>query len=83
MISNDYFLTSGGWYLTHGGRLTFTFGQERLFNPFPVYHLNSGVMSLMAIVMSASCLISADRFHPKSWWRDLIEGIVRAVGFQL
>jgi len=81
MISNDYFLTSGGWYLTHGGRLTFTFGQERLFNPFPVYHLNSGVMSLMAVVMSASCLISADRFHPKSWWRDLIDTSATAVHY--
>ncbi len=81
MISNDYFLTSGAWYLTHGGRLTFTFGEERLFNPFPVYHLNSGVMSLMAIVMSASCLISADRFHPKSWWRDLIDTRATAVHY--
>jgi acyl-CoA synthetase (AMP-forming)/AMP-acid ligase II len=81
MISNEYFLTSGGWYLTHGGRLTFTFGEERLFNPFPVYHLNSGVMSLMAIVMSASCLISADRFHPKSWWRDLIDTRATAVHY--
>jgi acyl-CoA synthetase (AMP-forming)/AMP-acid ligase II len=81
MISNDYFLTSGNWYLTHGGQLTFTFGEERLFNPFPVYHLNSGVMSLMAVVMSASCLISADRFHPKSWWRDLIDTNATAVHY--
>lgn len=73
MISNEYFLTSGSWYLSRGGRLAFTFGQERLFNPFPVFHMNSGVMSLMACTLSASCLISADRFHPKSWWRDLVE----------
>jgi crotonobetaine/carnitine-CoA ligase len=81
MISNDYFLTSGAWYLTHRGRLTFTFGEERLFNPFPVYHLNSGVMSLMATVMSASCLISADRFHPKSWWKDVVDTRATAVHY--
>jgi crotonobetaine/carnitine-CoA ligase len=72
LISNDYFLTSGSWYLGRGGRLAFTFGQERLFNPFPVFHMNAGVMSLMAVTLSASCLISADRFHPKSWWQDLV-----------
>jgi crotonobetaine/carnitine-CoA ligase len=73
IISNEYFLTSGSWYLACGGRLSFTFGEERLFNPFPVFHMNSGVLSLMACTLSASCLISADRFHPKSWWRDLVE----------
>ena len=72
MISNEYFLTSGSWYLTRGGRLSFTFGEERLFNPFPVFHMNSGVLSLMALTLSAGCLISADRFHPKSWWQDLV-----------
>lgn len=71
LISNAYFLTSGSWYLARGGRLAFEFGAERLFNPFPVFHMNCGVMSLMAVTLSASCLVLADRFHPKSWWRDL------------
>ncbi|MDB5393307.1 MAG: long-chain fatty acid--CoA ligase [Rhodospirillales bacterium] len=81
MISNDYFLTSGSWYVTRGGRLSFTFGQERLFNPFPVFHMNAGVMSLMAVTLTASCLISADRFHPKSWWRDLVDTGATAVHY--
>jgi crotonobetaine/carnitine-CoA ligase len=73
MISNDYFFTSGSWYLARGGRLAFDPGGERLFNPFPVFHMNCGVMSLMAVTLSASCLVLADRFHPKSWWRDLVQ----------
>jgi len=81
MISNDYFLNSGSWYLARGGRLSFTFGEERLFNPFPVFHMNSGVMSLMAVTLSAGCLISADRFHPKSWWRDLVDTRATAVHY--
>jgi crotonobetaine/carnitine-CoA ligase len=81
LISNEYFLTSGSWYLARGGRLSFTFGQERLFNPFPVFHMNSGVMSLMAVTLSASCLVSADRFHPKSWWRDLVATRATAVHY--
>ncbi len=81
LISNAYFLTSGSWYLARGGRLSFTFGQERLFNPFPVFHMNAGVMSLMAVTLSASCLISADRFHPKSWWQDLVATRATAVHY--
>jgi crotonobetaine/carnitine-CoA ligase len=81
MISNEYFLTSGSWYLSRGGRLAFTFGEERLFNPFPVFHMNSGVLSLMAITLSAGCLISACRFHPKSWWRDLVDTSATAVHY--
>ena len=38
-------------------------------------------MSLMAVVMSGCCLISADRFHPKSWWRDLIDTRATAVHY--
>jgi len=72
IISNAYFLTSGSWYLARGGRLSFDFGAVRLFNPFPVFHMNCGVMSLMAVTLSASCLVLADRFHPKSWWQDLV-----------
>jgi crotonobetaine/carnitine-CoA ligase len=81
LISNEYFLTSGSWYLARGGRLSFTFGEERLFNPFPVFHMNSGVMSLMAVTLSAGCLISADRFHPKSWWQDLVATRATAVHY--
>ena len=72
MISNDYFFTSGAWYLACGGRLAFDPAGVRLFNPFPVFHMNCGVLSLMAVTLSANCLVLADRFHPKSWWRDLV-----------
>ncbi|HLH11004.1 MAG TPA: AMP-binding protein [Methylovirgula sp.] len=72
MISNEYFFTSGAWYLARGGRLAFDPMGVRLFNPFPVFHMNCGVLSLMAVTLSANCLVLADRFHPKSWWRDLV-----------
>ena len=53
--------------------MTLDFGVERIFNPFPVYHINAGVLSLVAMILSANCLVLADRFHPKSWWRDLVD----------
>jgi acyl-coenzyme A synthetase/AMP-(fatty) acid ligase len=71
LISNEYFLTSGAWYISREGYLTQNFGAERCFNPFPVHHMNAGVLALMAIVLSANCLILWDRFRPKTWWRDV------------
>jgi acyl-CoA synthetase (AMP-forming)/AMP-acid ligase II len=72
LIANEYFLTSGAWYLGRGGHMSMDFGVERIFNPFPVHHMNAGVVSVMAMTLSASCLVQWDRFHPKSWWRDIV-----------
>lgn len=72
MISNEYFLNAGAWYLTRDGYQALDFGVDRIFNPFPVYHMNAGVVSLMAVTFSANCLVQWDRFHPKSWWRDVV-----------
>ena len=48
-------------------------GQERVFNPLPLYHVNSGTVSTMAMMLTGGCQIQPDRFHPKSWWHDVNE----------
>jgi acyl-CoA synthetase (AMP-forming)/AMP-acid ligase II len=72
LISNQYGVNAGAWYLSRGGHQTLEFGEDRLFNPFPVHHMNAGIVSLMAMVFSANCLVLWDRFHPKTWWRDVV-----------
>ena len=71
LVSNEYFVSSGQWYASRGGRMTFEDDIERLFNPFPVFHMNAGVISAIAMMLTGGCLISADRFHPRSWWKDI------------
>ncbi len=71
LISNEYYLTAGQWYLARGGLAAVNFGSDRIFNPFPAHHMNAGVVSFMAMVLSGGCLIHWDRFHPRTWWRDL------------
>jgi len=65
-------VNAGLWYLTREGHQSMEFGQDRLFNPFPVHHMNAGIVSLMAMVYSGNCLVLWDRFHPKTWWRDVV-----------
>ena len=72
LISNQYGVNAGAWYLSREGYQALEFGEDRLFNPFPVHHMNAGIVSLMAMVFSANCLVLWDRFHPKTWWRDVV-----------
>ena len=72
ILSNDYFLTGGEWYLALGGQLTMEPGHERVLNPLPLYHMNALAVTATAMLCSGGCLISPDRFHPKSWWQDVI-----------
>ncbi|GAB5467964.1 MAG: ATP-dependent acyl-CoA ligase [Rhodospirillales bacterium] len=72
LLDNDYFFAVGIWYAQLGGRLTLQPGRERLFVPLPVFHVNAGVNTPTALILTANCLILPDRFHPKTWWRDLV-----------
>jgi acyl-CoA synthetase (AMP-forming)/AMP-acid ligase II len=70
--TNFYFLNSGRHYLGLGGLLEMRPG-DRLINPLPLFHINALVVSGMAMMLSGGCLIMPDRFHPRRWWRDVID----------
>ena len=71
LLSNDYYLRMGRWYLALGGLCTIEPGKERLLTPLPLYHMNAMACSFMAMIMSRGCLIQLDRFHPATWWKDV------------
>ncbi|MEO1194017.1 MAG: AMP-binding protein [Pseudomonadota bacterium] len=78
LLDNEYFFAVGLWYAELGGKLTLKPAAERLFLPLPVFHVNAGVNTPTALILTANCLILPDRFHPKSWWADLVA--TRATG---
>ena len=75
IATNDYFLKAGQCYLevTRQGIVAITDGEERLLNPLPLYHMNSGILSFTAMILSKNCQIQPDRFHPSSWWYEVAE----------
>lgn len=81
IITNDYALASGDWYASRGGRLQMDEGKIRLLNPFPLHHMNAGVMSLVGLILSANCLILWDRFHPTRWWADVVRTNANAMHY--
>jgi acyl-CoA synthetase (AMP-forming)/AMP-acid ligase II len=78
MLSNDYFLRMGLRYLNRGGPIRLERGRSRILTPLPMFHMNAMAGSTMGIVMSGSCLIQLDRFHPSTWWSDVAN--TRATG---
>jgi acyl-CoA synthetase (AMP-forming)/AMP-acid ligase II len=47
--------------------------QDRIYNPLPLYHVNSSVVSLIGAILTGNCQIQPERFHPQHWWHEIIE----------
>ena len=73
ILSHGYEIASGAWYAARPGRAAFNPEGERIYNPLPLYHCNSGVVSFYGAVVSGSCQIQSERFHPERWWREIRE----------
>ena len=71
VLSNTYFLEAGTWYASLGGMASLREGGERMITPLPVFHMNALVFSFMAMLAVGGCLVALDRFHPRTWWRDV------------
>ena len=72
ILGNAYYLNAGDWYCRLGGRATLEDG-ERILNPLPLFHMNAQAVTATAAMQLGGCLIAPDRFHPRTWWRDLVE----------
>ena len=72
IIDNEYFFFAAERYLGAGGAMTIVHGAERLYNPLPLFYANGLAIANPAMILSRNAMIFADRFHPSSWWRDLV-----------
>jgi acyl-CoA synthetase (AMP-forming)/AMP-acid ligase II len=73
LLSDFYFLNVGQRYLDEGGLCAVRHGEERLITPLPFFHMNALAVSTTAMILSAGCLVQLDRFHPKTWWRQVVD----------
>ena len=72
VLSHGYEIASGAWYASRGGLAAFRPEGERIYNPLPLYHVNAGVVSFYGAIVSGSCQIQSERFHPERWWREIL-----------
>lgn len=83
VVSQEWFLRCGEWYLGMGGLCMLYNGTERMLTPLPLFHMNSMANSTMAMIMTGGCLIQLDRFHPTTWWESVVRSratIVHCLG---
>ena len=73
VLSNGYEMSCGGWYANLDGIAALRPGEDRIYNPLPLYHINAGVLSLLGVMVAGLCQIMPDRFHPHRWWTEIIE----------
>src|SRR6267143_673898 len=73
LLSNFYFLNVGRRYVAEGGLCALRHGEERLITPLPLFHMNALAVSTMAMILTAGCVVQLDRFHPRTWWREVVE----------
>jgi acyl-CoA synthetase (AMP-forming)/AMP-acid ligase II len=71
ILSNFYFLTSGRTYCRLGGLIEIRHGQERFYNPLPLYHMNHLALTATAAILTANALVLPERFSPTRWWPEV------------
>ncbi len=72
LLGNSYFLHVGRRYVEEGGLCEIRHGEERLITPLPLFHMNALAVSTTAMILTAGCVVQLDRFHPRTWWRDVV-----------
>jgi len=71
VLSQRYELAAGAWYAQCGGLVDFHPEGERIYNPLPLFHVNASILSFWAALLTGSCQIQSDRFHPTRWWQEI------------
>ena len=70
MLSNEYFLAIGCWYIGLGDICSLD-KNDRLLTPLPPNHMNALCTSFTAMMLCGGCVIQLDRFHPLTWWQTV------------
>lgn len=72
VLSHRYELASGDWYARKGGLIQIREGQDRLYNPLPLFHINSSVLSFFCMMLTGNAQVQSDRFQPSRWWEEVV-----------
>jgi acyl-CoA synthetase (AMP-forming)/AMP-acid ligase II len=73
VLSNEYFLGVGRWYVSQGGMATLQDGAEILLTPLPMFHMNALACSTVAMILNGGAIVPLDRFHARRWWRSVAD----------
>ena len=73
ILSHEYELMCGEVYANIGPPINLSFGKDKILNPLPSYHINAGIVTFFAAMLTGNSLIQPERFSISSWWEDINE----------
>ena len=73
ILSHEYELMCGEVYANIGAPISLSFGKDKILNPLPSYHINAGIVTFFAAMLTGNSLIQPERFSISSWWEDINE----------
>jgi crotonobetaine/carnitine-CoA ligase len=73
VLTNFYYLNAGREYAEVGGLCHVRPGQERFYNPLPLYHMNHQAVTATCAILTANALVLTERFSPQRWWQEVVE----------
>ena len=71
VLSQGYEMSCGARYAALPGLAGLRPGEDRIYNPLPLYHANAASVSLTGAILTGCCHIQPDRFHPRRWWTEV------------
>lgn len=72
ILTNFYYLNAGRNYAEAGGLAAVRVGQERFYNPLPLFHMNHQAVTATCAFLTANTLILPERFSPNRWWSEVV-----------
>lgn len=92
MLSNRYFMTLAGWYVSQGGIAAMEDGAETALTPLPMFHMNALGCTALGMIVKGGTIVPLDRFHASRWWQTVADsgatiihclGVIPAILLQL
>ena len=71
ILSHEYELMCGDSYRSIGPPVQLLVNKDRIFNPLPSFHINAGILTFFAVILTGNCLIQPIRFSASTWWKDI------------
>ncbi|MGB0507046.1 MAG: AMP-binding protein [Pikeienuella sp.] len=71
ILSHEYELMCGAVYRDVGKPVALRVGGDRILNPLPAFHINAGIVTFFAALLTGNCLIQPERFSASTWWDDV------------
>ena len=81
IMGHEYELMMAAWYAERGGRLDVREGQERIYCPLPLFHVNAGILLVLMVMLTGNCQILPERFRAGKWWPEIIETEATAIHY--